>query len=267
MPKISLDGINMHYETSGRGDPLLIIHGAWEDTGVWLQQSQRLSEHFFVIRCDLRGHGETDTGNLSEFSTRLLADDLNTLLDNLKISKAHVVGFSFGGQVACMLAADSPQRISSLVLVGAPSRLPRRWRFGSFLARIIGLEQTVSLFASRFFYPPTEEKLQQLLKGVKRTGIGVTRTVGKSLGSFSVPMELATAPFPVLLVYGEKDGDIEQKEDFTRAIPALKLVVVKNAAHKVYIDRPEEFSQLILDFCANRSITRPALDVVSAPVA
>ncbi len=258
MPKITLDGINMHYETSGRGDPLLIIHAAWEDTGVWLQQSQRLSEHFFVIRCDLRGHGETDAGNLSEFSTRTLADDLRTLLDSLKISRAHVVGSSLGSQVACRLAADSPQRISSLVLVAADSKLPRRWRIGSFLAHIIGLERTIRLFASRFFYPPTEEKLQQLLVAVKRTRIGITR-IGKSLGSFSIPMELAMASFPVLLVYGEKDGDIDQKEDFARAISRLKLVVIKNAGHKVYIDRPEEFSQLILDFCSERSIATSAL--------
>lgn len=251
----------MHYETVGRGDPLLIIHGLWEDTSVWRQQSLQLSKHFFVITCDLRGHGDTDTGNLSEFSTRLLANDLRNLLDRLEIPKAHVVGYSLGSQVACKLAADSQQRISSLVLVGAHSKLPRGWNFGMFLARLIGLPRTISLFASRFFYPPTEEKLQQLLKGVKKTGTGVTRSAGKSLKSFSVPNELATAPFPILLLYGEKDGDIDQKEDFANAISAAKLVVVRDAGHAVHVDRPEEFSRVILDFCSTRSITRSTLAV------
>lgn len=255
MPKTTLNGINSHYETSGHGDPLLIIHGAWEDTEVWLQVSQKLSENFFVIRCDLRGHGETDAG---EFSTKLLANDIRTLLDRLNISKAHLVGFSLGSQVACTLAADSPQRIISLVLVAAESRLPQYWRIGSFMSRIIGLERTVRLFISRFFYPPTEEKLQQLLKGINNTRISITQ-IGKTLGSFSVPMELAIVPFPILLVYGEKDPDSHQKEGFTRVSSALKLVTVKDSGHKIQIDRPAELSQIITDFCSRKSITTPTL--------
>ncbi|MGA7192424.1 MAG: alpha/beta hydrolase [Anaerolineales bacterium] len=121
MPKISINNINLYYEKSGQGAPLLFIHGLGSSTQDWESQVKEFSKNYQVIVFDLRGHGQSDKP-AGPYSMALFASDTAGLLNALGIKSAHIVGISLGGAVAFQLAIDSPSLVKTLTIVNsAPS--------------------------------------------------------------------------------------------------------------------------------------------------
>ena len=102
------------YWRSGRGAPVVLIHGVGLDATLWQAQVEVLSKHYDVIAYDMLGHGEsalpTEDATLDDY-----ADQLLTLLDELKLPMATVVGFSMGGLVARAFALRHPGRINGML--------------------------------------------------------------------------------------------------------------------------------------------------------
>lgn len=116
MSKALVNGINIHYQTSGSGEDLVLIHGATGNMAFWYMSSlPALIKEFRVTAYDLRGHGYSDL-TPSGYTSADMSVDLRALLDHLKIEKAHLVGHSFGGVIALHTAALYPERVESLVL-------------------------------------------------------------------------------------------------------------------------------------------------------
>jgi (E)-2-((N-methylformamido)methylene)succinate hydrolase len=106
------------YRRAGHGPSVLLIHGVGGDSRNWDPIAQRLRERFDVIAMDLRGHGESDliTGPLDAHD---LARDALQVLDEARVAKCAVVGFSLGGAVAQALTLDHPARVDKLALIGS----------------------------------------------------------------------------------------------------------------------------------------------------
>jgi pimeloyl-ACP methyl ester carboxylesterase len=116
MPKASVDGIQLYYETHGSGDPLLFVSGTGVTRHTWLPfQVPFFSKHYTCIVYDHRGLGDSDKPP-GPYSTRLFAADAAGLLDALGIDRAFVMGHSMGGRVAQWIALDFPQKVRALVL-------------------------------------------------------------------------------------------------------------------------------------------------------
>jgi pimeloyl-ACP methyl ester carboxylesterase len=116
MPKANVNGINIHYQTSGQGPDVVLIHGASANMAFWYMSSlPALIKEFRVTTYDLRGHGYSDV-TPSGYTSADMAADLRTLLDHLEIERAHLVGHSFGGVVSLHTAVLHPERVASLVL-------------------------------------------------------------------------------------------------------------------------------------------------------
>lgn len=114
-----VNGIKMYYEIHGTGAPLVLIHGG----GSTIETSfgrliPLISKHFTVIAMDLQAHGRTQDRDAAE-SFEQDADDVFALLQNLKVSRAHVLGFSNGGNTAMQLAYRHPQVVDRLVIASS----------------------------------------------------------------------------------------------------------------------------------------------------
>jgi pimeloyl-ACP methyl ester carboxylesterase len=114
-----VNGIKMYYEIHGNGTPLVLIHGG----GSTIQTSfgrilPILAQHYKVIAVELQAHGHTNDRDAPE-SFQQDADDVAALLKHLKINKAHILGFSNGGQTSMQLAISHPELINKLVIVSA----------------------------------------------------------------------------------------------------------------------------------------------------
>src|SRR5262245_38321616 len=91
MPKLRVSNFDLHYTEAGRGDPLLLIHGLGSSSRDWERQISVFAEHFHVIACDLRGHGQSDKP-AAPYVMRDFADDLASLILSLREGPMHVVG-------------------------------------------------------------------------------------------------------------------------------------------------------------------------------
>ncbi|MFV2195149.1 alpha/beta fold hydrolase [Nocardiopsis sp. LOL_012] len=110
------DGTRIRYDSLGKGEPLLLVHGQSLDRTMWDGVAEELADRYRVVRVDLRGTGESDAPVEAPYSTGLLAGDVLAVLDHAGLGRAHVYGFSMGGRVAQVLAATAPERVGALVL-------------------------------------------------------------------------------------------------------------------------------------------------------
>ena len=111
-----IPGARLHYEVTGSGEPLVLIHGFTLDMRMWDDQFARLARHFQVMRYDVRGFGQSSMPTTEPYTH---ADDLKALLACLDISRAHVLGLSMGGSIAINFVLNYPTVVDRLVLADA----------------------------------------------------------------------------------------------------------------------------------------------------
>jgi pimeloyl-ACP methyl ester carboxylesterase len=108
----------LFFQDIGSGFPLVLLHGNGESGEYFAPQIQAFSARYRVIVPDTRGHGLSPRGD-GPFTLARFADDLKDLLDDLNIEKAHILGFSDGGNIALLFALKYPQYVEKLILNGA----------------------------------------------------------------------------------------------------------------------------------------------------
>jgi len=131
-----VNGIHYYYEISGKGEPLLLLHGGLGSTDMFKPILPALTEHRRVIAVDLQGHGRTGLGT-RKISLPDLGNDMAAILEHLKVPVVDVLGYSFGGGVAFRLAVQHPAKVRRLAMVSAG-------------------------FASEGFYPEMREQQKQV---------------------------------------------------------------------------------------------------------
>ncbi len=117
MPYQIVNGIQMYYELHGAGEPLVMIMGLRRNSEWWFKQIPFLSRYFRLLVFDNRGAGRSEKPEM-EYSIRLFAEDTAKLMTSLRITQAHVLGFSMGGYIAQELAINYPGLVRKLVLAG-----------------------------------------------------------------------------------------------------------------------------------------------------
>ena len=108
----------MYYEIYGTGEPLLIIHGNGGSIKKFLYQIPYFSKNYKVVLADSRAQGKSVDGGDS-LSYEMMADDLNALLDTLRMDSCYVIGWSDGGINGLLLAMRHPEKVKKLAVTGA----------------------------------------------------------------------------------------------------------------------------------------------------
>lgn len=122
MPYADNKGVRIHYEVEGRGPPLVLVHGLSNSLKNWYDSGyvELLKKNYRLILVDVRGHGSSDKPHDPKaYTIKLMVSDIVTVLDDLKISKAHLLGYSMGGWIGFGIAKYAPERIYSLIIGGA----------------------------------------------------------------------------------------------------------------------------------------------------
>lgn len=122
MPKVFVQGTNLHYYRRPGRPVLVMVHGLATSLAFWyLRVLPALRRDLGVLLLDLRGHGQSDMPS-SGYTTADMAEDLHVVLQHLDIEQAHVVGHSYGGAVALHYAVLHHERVLSLTLADARIR-------------------------------------------------------------------------------------------------------------------------------------------------
>ena len=113
--------IELFYEEMGSGEPLILLHGNGEDHTIFDNVAKHFAKQYHVIAIDTRGHGKSPLGD-EPFSLYQFAEDLNEFMNEQKIEKANILGFSDGGNVALIFASKYPEKVIKLIANGANTR-------------------------------------------------------------------------------------------------------------------------------------------------
>ena len=221
--------ISLHYLEKGQGKPLILLHGNGEDNSYFVYQVAYFSRFYRVMAIDTRGHGQSPRGT-SPFSIQQFAEDLRGFLDQHEIPKAHILGFSDGGNIALTFALHYPERVDRLILNGA-NLFPAGVKPTVQLPIVLGYH-TASLFAKRS--PKAKENAALLGLMVKEPNIR--------------PEELNGLTVPTLVIAGTKDMIRESHTRLiARSLPNARLVLLPGD-HFIANKEPAVFNRAVRDF-------------------
>lgn len=239
-----VNGIDMHYEERGTGEPLLLLHGFGGCSEEWRPFVDVLSQDYRVIAVDLRGHGWS-TNPTNAFTMRQSGEDIAALLDKLGIEKTRAIGISAGGMTLLHLATRHPQRIEAMVLIGASTHFPKETRA---ITRGSHWENLPA---------PVQEFFQAC---AKRGGDQVERLLSQFRGfadSYEdmtfTPPTLGTIAARTLIVHGDRDEffPVEIPLTMYKAVPQAELWIVPEGDHvPIYGERMPEFLRIARRFLA-----------------
>jgi 3-oxoadipate enol-lactonase len=257
---VTLNGARIHYERSGKGFPLLLIHAGIADSRMWEPQAAAFADRFDMIRPDLRGFGDTE---LPPAPYSPLADVV-ALMDRLEIDRAHVAGCSMGGTLAIDLALEHPRRIERLVLVAAGVSGSNLGEMDAALFTEIeeadkaGDMDAVNRAEVRLWVDGPGRREGSAPATVRALVLDMN---GRSLhtdwaSADNQPIDrpaitrLGDIAAPTLVIVGDQDlPHCHANADLiTSKIAGSRKVIIKGAAHLPSLERPEEFNRLLLDF-------------------
>jgi len=115
---VTINGKNIYYEVYGKGKPLFLLHGYTQSSKAWRDHVNDYINEYQVYLVDLSGHGKSDAFT-ETLSIKKVADDLNRLIQHLKLEKINAFGFSYGGDVLYQLALINPSLIESMITIGS----------------------------------------------------------------------------------------------------------------------------------------------------
>ena len=114
---VAVNGVQLHYQETGTGPPVVLIHGALDDYREWSPQIRPFSEHYRVVAYSRRYNYPNDNPETADHSAIVEARDLASLLDALKLERPVVIGHSLGGMIAAEMACVAPAALHKLVLI------------------------------------------------------------------------------------------------------------------------------------------------------
>ena len=253
------NGIHVRYQLDGPEDgPLVTLsHSLAATHRMWDWQMSALTSKFRVLRYDTRGHGETDAPD-GPYDLDLLATDLISLLDALKVDRTHFVGLSMGGMIGQRAALMAPARFHSLSLCDTSSQVPAAaksvWDARIRLAESEGMQALVQQTLERWFSLGFEKRAT---KDVHKVRIMVRDTPVKgfvgcchAIAALDLTDAIAAIELPTLLIVGEDDPGtpVEAHEVIRDKIQGSKLVVLPNALHFSNVEQQDAFNEALMDF-------------------
>ena len=230
MAKARMNGIEIDYQDTGRGRPILLTHGHLSGRTAWDGQHRALADRYRVISWDIRGHGQTDTpDDPAQYSLPLTVADIHALLGHLGIERAVIGGLSLGGYVTLAFYLAHPEMVEALVICDSGpgyrnAQARQQWNDRAF-ARAAELEAQGA-----------------------RALAHATRGILAQQGS-TVIDGLPSIAVPTLVIVGDQDTPfLAPCEYIAKKIPGARLETIAGAGHPSNLDQPDAFNRGLLDF-------------------
>lgn len=265
------DGNNLHYRITGKGKPIIFVHGWAMNSLVWKYQIDELSRDFQVIAVDLRGHGKSgytrDEGRGTIFDA--FVNDLKELADSLSIEKFTLTGWSMASFIIARYYFKYPEDIDKLIFIsGTPKFLSENdYSHGQPVIMAKRLEQNlkrdyknyIKEFCGKLFisgeridnsklseieslmfnedFPPSSDVILQTLNSLLQDDIR------DNLNNINAPS---------LIVHGSIDKicPVGAGKYMAKKIPDSKLIVLEGVGHAPFLTQPERVNKEIKDFLA-----------------
>jgi 3-oxoadipate enol-lactonase len=256
----------LHADLHGSGDGPMVVftHGGWMDRRMFDEQiGPMTAAGYRVLTWDLRGHGQSLPRGSSRPSVADMADDLVAVLDEVESPGAvSLVGQSLGGMVSQYVALVAPQRVASLVTIGAPcinpddptltKRMATVWRVSGLISGLLPHSVLLRGMAKgTAVTPAAQDYVRTVTSGSTRESVRwltqAAAQAGRDLPSRGIEV-------PVLITRGEHDRSGAGRltamtaQSWVARDPRARYVEIPEAGHQAHQDQPEAFNVLLLDF-------------------
>jgi pimeloyl-ACP methyl ester carboxylesterase len=265
MPLAAVNGVQIFYQETGHGLPLIWSHefaGSWES---WREQVRFFSRQYRVIVYNDRGYPPSSVpDDAAAYSEEHSVEDLKQLMDALGIEQAHIGGLSMGGSITLKFGIAHPERCRSLIIAGAGSGTTHREQFlreREHTARVFEEQGTAAVAE---FYTRGPARVQLLAKDplawqefhdlfLQHSARGSANTFrevqGKRKTVFEVEAEMRQMQVPALILVGDEDElCLEPALFMKRTIPNAGLAVFPKSGHTINLEEPALFNAVVLDF-------------------
>lgn len=260
---VNIGNARLYYETSGHGQPLVLIHAAVADSRQWDNVFDEFARDFSVLRYDLRGFGKSVPVE-GEFSHM---GDLVALLDQLDIQQPLVlIGSSMGGGMAMDFALAHPSRAKALVMVcSAPSELyldvsinPKEEDYEKALEA--GDLDLATELGAQIWFDGMGRSPHQVDQDMRKLAVEMNRLalsnsanqLGKRLpdSDTQAAARLGELKIPVLMIVGEYDEPyIHAAADYVvEKVPSARKAIIEDAGHLPNMDHPDQFHTIAGSF-------------------
>ena len=262
----SADGLRLHYETHGKGPPVVFLHEASRHCRSFDLQVAALQDRFQCIAYNARGYPPSDVpASVESYSQDISATDVGALLDALGLGDAHLVGVSMGSAASLNFALRSASRVRSLILcsIGAGSDL----KPGEFAANMEATAAKIQAsddktLADILGSPPDRRRLKDKnpaefgkfmdqVSGLSRIGLANTYRGSQKPRPpiYAYREQVAAMMTPTLVVVGELDAPcIKPSRFLAETIPGARLEVLAGTGHSVNVEEPTMINRLVADF-------------------
>jgi len=257
-------GLELYYEAHGSGEPAVLLGGIMMSTASWAAHIPMLARHVRLVLLDLRDQGRSAKAS-GPYPLEAHVPDVIDLLDELDLPRAHLIGLSYGGQVAQRAALAYPERIRTLVLANAThvisnhlAEIGKAWEVAAALndgERFFQL--AVPFIYSRTFYARHLDALherQAMFKSMltKDWFDGFVRLCRSTEGFSMSAEELGFLAMPTLLLGAEEDliTPVGLMEEMRELIPNSEFITLPDAGHGAFLERANEFLTVVIGFLA-----------------
>jgi pimeloyl-ACP methyl ester carboxylesterase len=268
---VEVDGVRVHYQEVGdpNAPPMFLIHGFAASNLVWSKVFLELAATGFrVIAPDLPGYGYSGKPRHLDYTIASQAKMVFSLLSQLEINRAVLVGSSYGAAIAATMALDHPALVEKLVLVGAvTNNRPTRYLLmrlfsspiiGDILSPlVVGSRRLLRLRMKRVYdkhsWVLDERRVEarHLPLATRGAHRAIIRTV-RRWDAERVSRDAHQLKQPTLLLWGDTDREVPLRdgERLHEEIPHSRLVVFRECGHLPQEEYPEAFTKVVLDFCS-----------------
>ena len=261
------DRVKLWYEEAGTGQPIVFVHEFAADHRSWEMQMRHFGQRYRCVTYGARGYPPSDVPEKAEsYSQNRATDDIATVMDHLKIDKAHIVGLSMGGFATLHFGFRHPARALSLVVAGCGygAEKDQQSKFRSEVETVAKTlkDEGMAKFAEKYAYGPTRVQFEnkdprgfaQFKKelgehsalGSANTQLGVQ---GQRSSVYDLLDGMRAMLVPTLILTGDEDWPcLAPSVLMKREIPSAALAVMPNCGHTINIEDPDQFNRIGGDF-------------------
>jgi len=268
MPMLTTDdGVRLHYEEAGSGTPVVFVHEFAGDARSWEPQLRHFARRYRCVAYNARGYPPSDVPeDFERYSQARARDDIRSVLDALKIERAHVVGLSMGANATLHFGLTYPQRALSLTVAGGgygshPATRAKFQEDSRVNAQTIR-EKGMAHFANTYGRGPARVQLQKkdprgfdeyLRQLAEHSPVGSANTMlgvqSRRPSFYDMTAEIAKLPVPLLILTGDEDEpSLEASVMIKRTAPKAALAVLPKSGHGINLEEPALFNRLLADF-------------------
>lgn len=251
------DGTRLFYDTIGQGPPLVLISGQAFDHHMWDGVRDDFAAQHQVIVYDHRGIGQSDKPERAEaYSTRVFAQDVAAILDDMGLAQAHIYGFSMGGRIAQWLGIDHAQRVASLVLGATTPGNAHGVRRPPEADAVLGsgkqsaLQDMLVAPEWRAINPPWQAMMAERAR--HPMPLYAQRLHFMASEMHETWNELPRIAAPTLIIHGTADqiNVCANASLLAQRIPGAQLHVIEGARHGYFWSHRQEASEAVNQFLA-----------------